>query len=126
MERNSFTGAGNNQVTSITLNEAATSFERLRVYGMGYANTPYVTECPAPSSVTGSISLGVMYYCVSTDSNPLQFRTEVLSSNDALTYNRQDGKFIYYAKNGTAAAGSNNTDVMSILKVIGINRTAGV
>ena len=117
-----FTGAGYNQVTAVTLSEPATHFDRLRLYGIGYANTPFIAESPAPATITSDISFNAIYYCHETDGNPLQMRFQVFSSTDAITYRRKNGKFLYWTSTGTTPAGTNNNDVMSVTKIVGINR----
>ena len=114
----STTGDGRNN--SFTLSELASNFEYLRFEGIGYNNGPCLTTIQAPTG-TENISLTYVYFCANDDGNPLQIHSTRFSTTNAKTYNALTKKFLYWGLDGFTPGG-NNTSVISVRKVIGINR----
>lgn len=114
----STTGDGRNN--SFTLSELASNFEYLRFEGIGFNNGPCLTTIQAPTG-TENISLTYLYFCANNDGNPLQLHASRFSTTDAKTYTTLSKKFLYWSLDGVTPGG-NTTSVVSIKKVVGINR----
>lgn len=108
---------------SFTLSEFASNFERIRFYGISYANTKVMYECPAPDASSETITLCYTYYCRDTDSNPFQIRMGQYTTLDGLSFTCSNKKFLYMANTDSVFA-SNNTNSPCIYKIVGINRIA--
>lgn len=114
-----------NGLASFTLSEYASSFDRIRFYGIGYGNTKVMYECPAPDTSTEALSVCYTYYCRDTDNNPWQMRMGVYTSTNGLDYSIRQAKFLYGGDTALAFGGGNTTQNPPIYRIVGIKRIAG-
>ena len=114
-----------NGLASFTLSEYASSFDRIRFYGIGYGNTKVMYECPAPDTSTEALSVCYTYYCRDTDNNPWQMRMGVYTSTNGLDYFIRQAKFLYGGDTALAFGGGNTTQNPPIYRIVGIKRIAG-
>lgn len=120
-----YTGEGKNTATAFDISEPLTNFETIRIRGVGYpGNDGQLVYCdvPSPRTTTENFSICTTYYCSKNDGNPLQVIGQRYSaSNNGLTYSLIDKKMLYYPLKGITPTNT-NANMLSIDKVIGINR----
>ena len=114
-----------NGLASFTLSEYASSFDRIRFYGIGYGNTKVMYECPAPDTSTEALSVCYTYYCRDTDNNPWQMRMGVYTSTNGLNFTIREAKFLYGGASALAFGGGNTTQNPPIYRIVGVKRIAG-
>lgn len=120
-----YTGEGKNTATSFNITEPLTNFETIRIRGVGYpGNDGQLVYCdiPSPRTTAEKFSICTTYFCAKNDGNPLQVIGQRYSaSNNGLTYSLIDKKMLYYPLTGNTPT-TTNANMLSIDKVIGINR----
>ena len=120
-----YTGTGKNTASAFDVAEPITNFETIRIRCVGYpGNDGQLVYCdiPSPRTTAENISICTTYFCSKNDGNPLQVIGQRYSaSNNGLTYNLIDKKMLYYALTATAPT-STNANILSIDKIVGINR----
>lgn len=120
-----WSGTGN--ISTFTLSEKLSNFERFRMVFQGY-NTNQRGSCEYYSPADGSnISYMYQHYVAGTDGNPLQLWAGRFSSNDNLTYNLVDWKWMCMPGNSNAWTNTwNDNDRKPLInRIIGINRISG-
>lgn len=118
--------SGTGYISTFTLSEKLSNFERFR-FVMGGYNTPQLGICEYYSPADGSnISYCYQHYVANTDGNPLQLWAGRFSTNDSLTYNIIDWKWMCMPgdSNTWANTWNNNDRKPPIRQIIGINRIA--
>lgn len=118
--------SGNGNISTFTLSEKLSKFERFRIVFQGY-NTPQSGFCEDYSPPDGSnISYCYQHYVANSDSNPLQIWAGRFSTTDSLTYNLVEWKWMCMPGNSHTWANdwNNNSRKPIIRAVIGINRIA--
>ena len=123
-----YTGTGKNTASSFYISESLTNFETIRVRCVGYpGNDGQLVYCdvPSPRTTAENFSICTTYFCSKNDGNPLQVIAQRYSaSNNGLTYGLVDKKMLYYGLTATAPT-TTNANMLSIDKIIGINRISG-
>lgn len=118
--------SGNGNISTFTLSEKLSNFERFRMVFQGY-NTPQSCFCEYYSPSDGSnISYMYQHYVANDDANPLQIWAGRFSTTDSLTYNLVDWKWMCMAGNSHIWNNewNNNNRKPFIKQIIGINRIA--
>ena len=117
-----WSGTGN--ISTFTLSEKLSNFERFRMVFQGY-NTPQSGFCEDYSPSDGSnISYMYHHYVANYDGNPLQLWAVIFISNDNLNYSLVDWKWMCMPGNSTTWSNvwNDNNRKPMIKQIIGINR----
>ena len=120
-----WSGTGN--ISTFTLSEKLSNFEKFRFVLAGY-NTQQLGMCEYYSPADGSnISYCYEHYVAGEDGNPLQLWAGRFSSNDNLTYNLVDWKWMCMPGNSNEWSNvwNGNGRKPKIKQIIGINRLSG-
>lgn len=115
-------------ITSFTLTEPISAFDRIRFKAALFNTTEKICGEIAPDSAypLANISFSVGGYIAGEDGNPYQWYGTRYSTTDGLTYNRVDNKWIHMTLTGTTFTYNSNdaTRCIMLREIIGINRKA--
>ena len=121
-----WTTGSDTSITSFTLSEPISAFDRIRFKAALFNTTEKICGEIAPDSANplANISFSVGGYIAGEDGNPYQWYGTRYSTSDGLTYNRVDNKWIHMTLTGTTFTyNSNGSDRCIMLReLVGINR----
>ena len=124
-----WTTGSDTSISSFTLNEPISAFDRIRFKAALFNTTEKICGEIAPDSANplANISFSVGGYIAGEDGNPYQWYGTRYSTVDGLTYNRIDNKWIHMTLTGTTFTyNSNGADRCIMLReIVGVNRIAG-